>query len=98
MTPEQATALMQAGLFAGYAALLVAAFIVGGRRPPLRPLAFAAGMVAAGHVVFYALFLWWPEALDGRQTMLLSFILRYEVLFVAALALALAVRRDRWRP
>lgn len=87
------TELMQSGLFTGYAALLIMAFVVGARRPPLRPLAFAAGMIAAGHVFFYASFIWFPDLLDARQTMLLSFILRYQVLGVAALALALAVRR-----
>lgn len=98
MTPEQATALMQAGLFAGYAALLVAAFIVGGRRPPLRPLAFAVGMIAVSHVAFYALFLWFPDVLDVRQTMCFSFVLRYQVLGVGMLALILAIKRGRWRP
>lgn len=93
MTPEQATTFMQAGLFAGYAALLAAAWFVGWRWPRLRPLAFAAGMVAAGHFVFYALFLWFPDALDARQTMCLSFVLRYQVLGIAALSLALAVKR-----
>ena len=92
------TELLQTGLFTGYAALLVVAFVVGWRRPRLRPVAFAAGMVAAGHALFYASFIWFPELLDARQTMLFSFVLRYQLLFVTALVLALTVIRDRWRP
>lgn len=91
------TELLQAGLLIGYTALLLMALFVGWRRAALRPLAFAAGMIAAGHVVFYASFVWFPDALDARQTMVLSFLLRYHVLGVAALALALAVRRGGGR-
>lgn len=97
MTPETAAALMQYGLLFGYAALLVAAVVVLIRRPRLRPVAFAAATIAAAHTAFYIQFLWFPDVLDARQTMLFSFALRYQVLGVAALALILAVIPDRWR-
>lgn len=93
-----AVALMQYGLLFGYLALFVVAGIVLIRRLQLRPVAFAAATIAAGHTVFYVLFLWLPDVLDARQTMLFSFALRYQVLGVAALVLILAVIRDRGRP
>ncbi len=91
------TELLQGGLFTGYAVLLAAALIVGGRRRRLCPLAFAVGVVALPHALFYAEFLWFPAFLDGYQTMLFSLMLRYQVLGVAVLVLAMAVIRDRWR-
>ena len=88
---------MQYGLLFGYAALLIASIVVMARRPRLRPVAFAAATLAAAHPAFYMQFLWFPDVLDARQTMLFSFALRYQVLGVAALILILAVIRDRWR-
>ena len=95
MTPEAIVMLMQYGLLFGYLALLWAAVVVGWHRPRLRPIAFAAGMIAAAHAAFYVLFLWFPDVLDARETMLFSFALRYQVLGVATLILLLAVIRNR---
>lgn len=89
---------MQIGLFLGYAALLIASVVVMVRRPRLRPLAFAVGIVSGPHAVFYILFLWFPDVLDGRETMLFSLMLRYQVLGILALVLGLAVLRERGRP
>lgn len=97
MTPDMAVALMQYGLLFGYLVLFIAAVVVLVRRPRLRPVAFAAATIAAAHTVFYMQFLWFPDVLNARQTMLFSFALRYQVLGVAALILILAVIRDRWR-
>jgi hypothetical protein len=88
---------LQYGLLYGYMALMACAVVAGWRWPRLRPLAFAAGFLAATHVVYYALFLIWPDALDAPQTLLFSVVLRYQVLFTAALVLAASVARRRWR-
>lgn len=90
-------AALQWGLLAGYAALLACAAVAGYRIPWLRPLAFMVGLLATTHALYYALFLVWPEVLDGQRTMLFSIAIRYQVLFSAALGLALAVQRSRWR-
>lgn len=89
---------MQDGLLLGYSVLLAAAVLVGWRRPRLRPLAFAVGIVSGPHALFYILFLWLPDVLDGRETMLFSLMLRYQVLGILALALGMAVLRERGRP
>lgn len=89
---------MQIGLLIGYSALLAAAVLVGWRWARLRPLAFAVGIVSGPHALFYILFLWLPDVLDGRETMLFSLMLRYQVLGIAALVLGLAVLRQRGRP
>lgn len=87
---------LQAGLALGFAACVVIAFIVGARRPVVRPGAFAAGVVAGSHTLYYVLFLWFPDVLDAPQTMLFSIVLRYEILGLAAVSLALAIKRARW--
>lgn len=88
---------MQIVLLLGYSSLLAAALLVGWRWPRLRPLAFAVGIVSGPHAVFYLLFLWLPDVLGGRETMLFSLMLRYEVLGIAALVLGMAVLRERGR-
>ena len=87
---------LQVGLAVGFLGLLVAAFVAGARRPIVRPVAFAAGVVAGSHALYYVLFLWFPDVLDGAQTMLFSIALRYEILGLVAMSLALAVMRARW--
>lgn len=85
----------QAGLALGFLAVFVAAIVVGARWPATRPPAFATGVIAGSHALFYILFVWFPDVLNGTQTMLFSIVLRYEVLGLVALTLALAVLRDR---
>ena len=87
---------LQVGLAVGFLALLVAAVIAGARRPGVRPVAFAAGVVAGSHALYYVLFLWFPDALDGPQTMLFSVVLRYEILGLVAISLLLSVMSARW--
>ena len=87
---------LQTGLAVGFLLLVVAAVIAGARRPSVRPVAFAAGVVAGSHALYYVLFLWFPDVLDGPQTMLFSIALRYEVLGLVAIILALSVLRGRW--
>ena len=82
-------------LLAGYA-VVTAAALVGGRRPPGRRVAEAVLFIALPHAVYYALFLVWPDVLGPMGTMLYSIALRYQPLFVAALMLALA-RRGKWK-
>ena len=84
---------LQVGLALGFLLLVAAALIAGAKRRGVRPTAFAAFIVAGSHALYYVLFLWFPDALDARQTMCLSFVLRYQVLGIAALSLALAVKR-----
>ena len=88
---------LQYGLLYGYTALLLAALLIGWRWPRLRPLAFAVGFLSATHIVYYGLFLIWPDVLDGERTLLFSVVLRYQVLFTAALVLMMSVERGRWR-
>lgn len=89
---------LQWGLLAGNVGLLLAALIVGARRRPARPWAFAVGMLAATHAVYYALFLMrnHVQLLDAEQTMLFSISLRYMVLFLASFLLLMALRRWPW--
>lgn len=87
---------LQAGLALGFAACVVMAFIAGARRPVVRPGAFAAGVVAGSHTLYYVLFLWFPDVLDATQTMLFSIALRYEVLGLVTISLALAIKSARW--
>ena len=87
---------LQAGLAVGFLLLVVAAVIAGAKRRGVRPTAFAAGVVAGSHALYYVLFLWFPDVLDGPQTMLFSIVLRYEVLGLVAISVALAVMRARW--
>ena len=42
---------LQVGLAVGFLGLLVAAVIAGARRPVVRPVAFAAGVVAGSHAL-----------------------------------------------
>ena len=91
------TIQLQYGLLAGYAALLLAALLAGWRRPDMRPSSFAVGVLSASHVVYYALFLIWPDVLDGQQTMLFSIVLRYEVMFALCIALAIEARHRSWK-
>ena len=95
-----AALIWQGGLAAGFTALLIAAVVIGWRRPHLRGLAFASGMIAAPHAVYYILFVWFPDVLDGPQTMLFSIALRYEVLGMTTLLLAMPLARamrDTWK-
>ena len=85
----------QWALLGGYVALLFWAAFTAYWLPRLRPYAWAAGSVALSHVAYYALFLIWPEVLDGAATQNFSIAIRYQVLFTGALLLALAVRRYR---
>jgi hypothetical protein len=84
-------------LLIGYAVLFVLSAVVTWRMPRLRPAAAVSGSLAVSHVAFYALFLLFPDVLDARQTMWLSIVIRFQVLFTVALLLALAVLRRRWR-
>ncbi len=85
-------------LLGGYTALLAWSILVGWRISRLRPSAAVASSLAISHVVYYVLFLILPDVLDAGGTMLFSIAIRFQVLFTAALLLALAVRRSQWRP
>ena len=85
--------IWQAGLAVGFTALLIAALVIGWRRPHLRALAFASGTVAAPHAAYYVLFVWFSDVLDASQTMLFSIALRYEVLGMTTLLLAMPLAR-----
>ena len=87
---------LQTGLALGFLSLLVVALIAGAKRRGVRPTAFAAGVVAGSHALYYVLFLWFPDVLDAAETMLFSIVLRYEVLGLVAIILALSVLRGRW--
>jgi hypothetical protein len=65
-----ATAL-QWGLLLGYLALSIVA-LVSLRRVESRPMAAAVLFLAAPHIVYYGLFLVWPDVLDAAQTMQFS--------------------------
>ena len=84
-------------LLGGYTALMAWSLLVGWRIPKLRPSAAVAGTLAFSHIVYYVLFLILPDVLDAGGTMLFSIAIRFQVLFTAALLLALAVRRNQWR-
>lgn len=88
---------LQWGLLIAYLALIAAAATVGYRRPVLRPWAFAVGFLSLTHTAYYWFFLAQPDVLDGEATMMFSIVLRYQVLFTAALMLGLAVVRNEWR-
>ena len=85
----------QWALLGGYIALLLWSAFVAGWLPRLRSVAWAAGSIALSHVVYYALFLIFPDVLGGPATMHFSIALRFQVLFTAALLLALAVKREQ---
>jgi hypothetical protein len=68
-----ATAL-QWGLLLGYLALSIVA-LVSLRRVESRPMAAAVLFLAAPHIVYYGLFLIWPDVLDAAQTMQFSIAL-----------------------
>jgi hypothetical protein len=87
----------QGGLAVVFLAAFLAALIVGAYQPRLRPLAFAVGVVAAPHALYYVLFVWFPDVLDGPQTQLFSILLRYQVAGLCLLALILPLVRGRWR-
>ena len=87
---------LQVGLALGFLLLFVAAFVAGAKQRGVRPTAFAAAIVAGSHALYYILFIWFPDALDAPQTMLFSIVLRYEVLGLVAIVLALSVLRGRW--
>jgi hypothetical protein len=87
---------LQTGLALGFLSLLVVALIAGAKRRHVRPTAFAAGVVAGSHALYYVLFVWFPDVLDAAETMLFSIVLRYEVLGLVAIILALSVLRGRW--
>ena len=96
MSPATALVL-QRGLLVGYVALLLIAAMAGIRWSRLRPLAFAVGVLSATHMLYYALFLVYPDVLNSAQTMLFSIVLRYQVLFTAAIVLVMGMARGRWR-
>ena len=87
---------LQVGLALGFLFLFVTAVIAGLKGRGVRPTAFAAAIVAGSHALYYVLFVWFPDVLDGPQTMLFSIVLRYEVLGLVAIILALSVLRGRW--
>ena len=100
MTPEATVttaAALQKGLLIGYVTLLLIAAMAGVRWSRLRPLAFAVGVLSATHMLYYALFLVYPGVLDAAQTMLFSIVLRYQVLFTAAIVMVMVMARGRWR-
>lgn len=88
---------LQWGLLVGNAALVAAAAVCSWARPQARPWAFAVGVLAGSHGIYYALFLWQPRILAPEQTMLFSIALRYMVVFMAAFLLMLSARRVSWR-
>lgn len=90
------TESLQAGLALGFLALTAAAILAGAKRRGVRPTAFAVGIVAGSHALYYVLFLWLPDVLDNQETMLASIALRYQVLGLVAIVLALSVLRGRW--
>lgn len=92
-----ANTIAQYLLFIGYAALFILSVIVGWRLPRLRPVAVVTGSLGISHAVFYALFVLFPDVLDATATMWFSLVIRSQVLFTAAMLLALAVARRRWR-
>lgn len=91
------TEKLQMGLLLGYVLLLACAVLAGWHTRQVRPLASAVGVLAASHVVYYVLFLLLPDVLDGQATMTFSIVLRYQVLFVAVLSLAIGIMRGRWQ-
>jgi hypothetical protein len=91
------TLFLQGCLAVGFIASFLAAMIAGWRWPRLRPLAFAVGVVAAPHALYYVLFVVFPDVLNGPQTQLFSIVLRYQVLGLCILALVLPLVRGRWR-
>lgn len=90
-----AAAILQWGLLVGYGLLLAAVVASLPRLRRWRQVG-AVAFLAAPHVVYYALFLVWPEVLDGGQTMHFSIALRYQLLFIAAGVLARELR-SQWR-
>ena len=88
---------LQWGLLIGYTALLVVSLYVGLWLPRLRPSAFAVGFLAFIHAGYYVCFLLLRPWFSGNALMLMSIIIRYQVLFAAALLLLLAIRRSGWK-
>jgi hypothetical protein len=94
-TMTSATAL-QWGLLLGYLALSIVA-LVSLRRVESRPMAAAVLFLAAPHIVYYGLFLIWPDVLDSAQTMQFSIALRYQMMFITAAALGMKITGRSWR-
>ena len=88
--------IWQWGRLGGNVALLLAALVAGWRRPLARPWAFAVGVLAAAHGLYYALFLMEPRVLTAEQTILFSISLRYMVVFLAAFLLIMTIWRRPW--
>lgn len=90
-----AATILQWGLLIGYGLLLAAAVMAwpGLKR---RSLVGAVSFLAGPHVVYYALFLIFPDVLDASQTMYSSIALRYQMLFIAA-AVLIKELRSQWR-
>jgi hypothetical protein len=65
---------LQWGLLLGYLALSIVA-LASLRRVESRPMAAAVLFLAAPHIVYYGLFLVWPDVLDAAQTMQFSIAL-----------------------
>ena len=53
--------------------------------------------LATPHIVYYGLFLVWPDVLDAAQTMQFSIALRYQMMFIVAAALAMKIAGRPWR-
>ena len=87
---------LQYGLLLGYTALLLAAVVIGWKRRAARPWAFAAVVLAVVHVAFYVELLF-INLLSFDDTMILSIVARYMVLFLAVFVFAMAVIRESWR-
>lgn len=88
---------LQWGLLIGYTVLLGAALYVGLCCPRLRAAAFGVGVLAFVHAGYYVCFLLLRPWFSGNALMLMSIIIRYQVLFAAALLLLLAIRRSGWK-
>lgn len=84
-------------LLVGYTVLFLCSLYTGYRISRLRPMVIAAITIAITHIVYYALFLVWPDVLDFNETMLFSILLRFQILFSIMAGLVLAIRRYMWR-
>jgi hypothetical protein len=87
---------LQWGLLLGYLALSIVA-LVSLRRVEARRTSAAVLFLAAPHIIYYGLFLIWPDVLDAAQTMQFSIALRYQMMFIAAAALAMKIAGRSWR-
>jgi hypothetical protein len=77
--------------------LFILALMAGWRYPGIRAAAAAIAILSAIHIAFYYALLVRPDWLNTYETMLFSVVIRYYVMFLALLILALAIRRERWK-